>query len=642
MLTLEQFQTQHFMLNAQEKRLLKNCVAGEWYVIHQVRPEKAIKRGKNSNVIRMEFIRWLALGGDTQYPLHALGIRLMGAWLEGVLNLHGATIRSDLLFLNCYVAQASDFESMRLDGSLIISGSLFLKGLRADRAKIAGSFFLRENDQNRFESQGEIRLVNATIEGNFDCSGAQLNGSNGQDALIADGAKIAGDMIINAKGQHRFESRGAIRLLGAIIKGNLDCCGAQLNGYDGQNALIADGANIAGAVFLSRQDLHRFESQGEIRFVGATIGRDLACIGAQLKGFDGQSALSAEGAEIVGSVFLRGDFKSDGTLSFISTHIAGVFQLRAGQAVSGIDLSHATIGFLQSKPTAWGKHIVLDGLVYGSLREAHWQAIDYLDWLNKQTSADLGFEKVESFKPQPWHQLIGVLLKMGHQDIATEISIAYEKHRYTIGKVGAYQVLGDVDGKTSFMLPVTHFFKRANQSIAKFFHATFGLLAGYGYKPLRLLWWMLFVWLFSAAMYFCAAYHGIFTPSDPLVFQNVNYEHDCRSFDMDGTARTIHNQDEHGVTHNWYTCGELMGEYTTFSPVAYSLDVILPLVDLGQEKTWGVYIESPAANGAVELLTHWSWNHAARLLVWFEVLFGWMASLMLVAVLTGLTERERS
>ena len=642
MLTLEQFQTQHFMLNAQEKRLLKSCVAGELCVIHQVRPEKAIKRGKNSNVIRMAFIRWLALGGDTQYPLHAHGVQLMGAWLEGVLDLYGATIQSDLVFPSCYINQAPNFRNMRLDGSLILSGSFLSEGLGADGVEITGDVFLRAIDQHRFESHGEIRFLGARIGGDLSCTGAQLKARDGLNTLSADRAEIAGSVFLRVQGQHRFESHGEIRFLGARIGGDLSCTGAQLKARDGLNTLSADRAEIAGSVFLRVQGQHSFESQGEIRFLGATLGGNLECDGAQLKASDGQNALSADRAEIAGHVFLIGDLSCKGSLTFISTDVAGVFALITTVPVNAIDLSHAKLGFLQSQPQAWGLDIVLDGLEYGAFRELNWQSAHYIEWLKKQTRGDLGLESLHSFKPQPWHQLIGVLRKMGHQDIATEISVAYEKHRYAIDKVGAYQVLGGVDGKTSFMLQVTHFLKRANQKIAKFFHATFGLLAGYGYKPLRLLWWMLFVWLFSAAMYFCAAYHGIFTPSDPLVFQNVNYELDCRSFDMDGTARTIHNQDEHGVTHNWYTCGKLMGEYTTFSPVAYSLDVILPLVDLGQEKTWGVYIESPAANGAVELLTHWSWNHTARLLVWFEVLFGWMASLMLVAVLTGLTERERS
>ena len=201
---------------------------------------------------------------------------------------------------------------------------------------------------------------------------------------------------------------------------------------------------------------------------------------------------------------------------------------------------------------------------------------------------------------------------MGHSDTANEIAIAFEQHRYALGKV-SYP--------------------------ARLPHKIFGWVACYGYKPMRLVGWMLSVWLSFAALYWVAAYQGVFAPSDPLVFQNAEYE-TCRTINTNGIydRNVINNTIE--VSRNWYTCAALKGEYTTFSPLAYSLDAILPLVDLGQEKTWGVYIETPKANAIGEFF-QFPLNHWIRLLVWFEILFGWMASLILVAVLTGLTDRTK-
>ncbi|MCX7326536.1 MAG: hypothetical protein NTZ14_19435, partial [Hyphomicrobiales bacterium] len=146
---------------------------------------------------------------------------------------------------------------------------------------------------------------------------------------------------------------------------------------------------------------------------------------------------------------------------------------------------------------------------------------------------------------------------------------------------------------------------------------------------------------------------------------------------------------------NWYYCADLPGEYTTFQPFLYSLDLILPLVELQQDKDWSPIIPTPnrvmwavevtpaaavpapaaetAAQGATpdakpetqttpapaamqdvpapllsqlagffgELFTSWSWEQAARVVMWFQILFGWVSSLLLVAVLTGLTNREK-
>ena len=63
-----------------------------------------------------------------------------------------------------------------------------------------------------------------------------------------------------------------------------------------------------------------------------------------------------------------------------------------------------------------------------------------------------------------------------------------------------------------------------------------------------------------------------------------------------------------------------------FQPVVYSLDVIIPLVDLGQEKYW-----MPNHNKNFGKLTSW--------LVVFLKLSGWILSTLLVSASTGLIRR---
>uniref|UniRef100_UPI00404844E9 hypothetical protein n=1 Tax=Aliarcobacter sp. TaxID=2321116 RepID=UPI00404844E9 len=63
----------------------------------------------------------------------------------------------------------------------------------------------------------------------------------------------------------------------------------------------------------------------------------------------------------------------------------------------------------------------------------------------------------------------------------------------------------------------------------------------------------------------------------------------------------------------------------------YSLDVILPIVDLQVEKDWGQYVSSN--NGTLNDFTRW--------LMCFEILFGWIYSLILVAILSGLAKNEK-
>jgi hypothetical protein len=103
--------------------------------------------------------------------------------------------------------------------------------------------------------------------------------------------------------------------------------------------------------------------------------------------------------------------------------------------------------------------------------------------------------------------------------------------------------------------------------------------------------------------------------------------------------KTLKEKGERFFPGNWYLCPRLREEYTGFSPLAYSLDVLLPLVDLQQQKDWGPLIPTPKANPWDEFRED-GIKHLTRLVIWFQTLFGWVASLLLVAIVSGLTKRR--
>jgi hypothetical protein len=78
---------------------------------------------------------------------------------------------------------------------------------------------------------------------------------------------------------------------------------------------------------------------------------------------------------------------------------------------------------------------------------------------------------------------------------------------------------------------------------------------------------------------------------------------------------------------------DVPAEYTTFNGFSYSLDLILPLVDLQQERDWApVVVDEDNRYVLLGSLT--------RLLMWLEILFGWGMSLLLVAVLGNLVKKD--
>jgi hypothetical protein len=117
-----------------------------------------------ANTIRPALIRFLALGGDQNVPVHERGLRVVGAFIGGGgkhvdlegLNLHGSPCFWKSRFDKRIILMDATGGSLRFDGSI-------LQALSADRLRLTGSLFL-----NEVRCTEDIRLVGAQIQGNFE------------------------------------------------------------------------------------------------------------------------------------------------------------------------------------------------------------------------------------------------------------------------------------------------------------------------------------------------------------------------------------------------------------------------------------------------------------------------------------------
>jgi sRNA-binding regulator protein Hfq len=595
------------------------------------------------------------------------------------LSFDGAKISGSVFLNNGFQATgAVRFFGAAINGMLSCNGGQFKpkKGdaLSFDRAKISGDVFL----DGGFQATGAVGLPGAVIDGSLECRGGQFKPKHG-DALSFDGAKISGDVHLRGKfratglvrllgaeiagslvckggrfkpkdgcallfngarifgGVHLtdiFRARGEVQFLGAVISGNLSCRRGQFKPNNG-DAVSFDGTKISGNVFLN----NGFHATGEVRFLGAEIGGNLECDEGRFEHPAGR-ALNFENAKIVGSAFLRNGLQAQGDVVLSSAEIGDGLDLSGSMIIglldarhaivqhqfkltyllkklSGANLRHMQCGSLLDDKTSWGKNNHLNGFTYRSLdHDAPMKPKFRIKWLEKQ-ARDTG-----SYRPQPWRQLQKTLMAMGHDAEAREIGIAHEEFRY------ANRIVGQLPPKPTL-------YDKLSAPLTRGLHRIYGALAGYGYKPLKLVLFSVGIWFICSWVYWFSALAGYLGPTNPIVFQNPKYgykEKNC-----------IYERQEFCISvplDNWYWLPSLPAEYTTFSPMAYSLDLILPLVDLGQEKDWGVLVPTPKKVPVEEIL-HFSWGHILRLIVWFEILWGWVASLMLVAVISGLVRNTR-
>lgn len=289
-------------LSDAEKDLVAQCAKGDICSLGSERPEE----GTDANTVRAGLIRFLALGGDAEHPVHERGVQLEGAWVTERLDLSNCEVKIRLALWRCHFAEEINVRNANLN-SLYLNGSAIQKFI-ADGVKVAGDVFLRNN----FSAKGEVRLHSASIGGDLDCSDGSFENAN-SIALQADGIKVIGD--VNLK--HNFSTKGEVRLLGASIGGDLTCSGGTFDNAAG-NSLSADRIIVAGGVFLNAG----FSSNGEVRLLGARIGSNFDCSGGSFQNAN-NDALSIDLITVGGNVYLNDKFSADGKVSLISANIGG-------------------------------------------------------------------------------------------------------------------------------------------------------------------------------------------------------------------------------------------------------------------------------------------------------------------------------
>ncbi len=491
--------------------------------------------------LRAEFLAFLARGGSDRGHAQGRRIEVLGAWVQGHFSVQGTSIPVSLWLFRCVFDHAPVFDGARLAGSVGFPDCA-LPGLRAQGCIIAGSLTLNSG----CSVLGEVRLARSAILRDLNCERAHLGGgfdspAAGQRPLVADGLRVGGDVLIG-KG---FEAAGEVRFFGARIEGDLRATGARLHGgvdADGARhvALNLDRVHVAGSVFLD----NGFSAAGTVRFQRARIGGDLDATGAAF--------------DVVGDATW-----SDGAALWMDgARVHGVLRLQRLQtALLGASLVDARVGTLADDASTWGQRHRLDGFRYARLGDGAPTDADFRrGWLTRQRPSHLDAD----FRPDPWRQVIKVLRRMGHSGEAATLALGRENWLRRIGRIGADA-------------------PRGLRWLPRLGHCVFGWVAGYGYRPLRLLAAMVAVWLVCAWVYQFGSAQGAMAPVNPLLF---------------------------------------------------SLERLLPLLDLWQRHA----VTATPTNGA-HLASEWA--AVVHGVVVLEATLGWAACLTLIATLAGWVDRDR-
>ncbi|WP_406398166.1 hypothetical protein [Streptomyces uncialis] len=508
-------------------------------------------------------------------------LRLIGATITGVLRLPYASIQIPMAFVDCRFEEAVELS----DASLLavdFTGSS-LPGLRADRLKAEGDLVLVR------VISGVVSLFRADVIGDVWLNGAELSSDGAGYALRAPQLRIGGGLYaqsikatggLNLWGAQAFTieltggilssgRHAALHCDGLRITQDLRCAGLSVDG----GSISLFGAEIGGQCWFNNAEVRNLTGWAvtapSVRVGGGVYGRNMAAHG----GINLFAATIGESLELSGCTLTSNRHHA---LRAPGAHVEGNLDLDGGATIAGgITLPRAQIkGTLRLSDSTFAEtsSINLQNATVGTLNVTPLKSLPSVLDLR---AAAIG--RIDD-SPTSWPPQIE-LEALTYQDLHPVLpadqrlawlnrSNSYNPQSYEY-LAAHYRQIGHDDDARSVQLARHRKRRSSARPSARLWGYLEDITVGYGYRPGRALI-SLFVLTSVVAALFAAVPPRPARPNGPA-----------------------------------------------FQSFVFSLDLILPILDLGQEKAF-----VPTGN------TSW--------VAWASTMAGW---LLATTVIAGLTRR---
>jgi hypothetical protein len=398
-----------------------------------------------------------------------------------------------------------------------------------------------------------LTLIRCAIPEGIDFSNASLAGIELRRSVTG---PIMGDSSrIKGDLALHFGHYGALSLFRAAIGGDLDCSGADFTGSGVADTISGQESSIGGDASF----VQNFTTDGVLYFRLARVGRSLSFNHARFVGAS-ETGLDAERAAIAGPLYW--------------VDIAHTPQTK-------LDLENASVASLFDDRASWPApgNLDLDGFTYNEFGgDSPADSAARLQWLALQPGG---------YRPQPFAELAKALKQSGRTEGEVEVLIAQRIAQRQTGRLSM---------------------------AARAWNLLLEGTIGYGYRPLRALWWISGFVLVGAMLFGWGYRAGVMAPSEPDA-----YEVYAR-----GGRPPVH--------------------YPHFNAFVYSLENFLPVVDLHMGNHWRPNVRERVVMDpkSGEWMTE-SASMSGRLLrgyLWFHILAGWTLTPLMFAGLSGLIRVE--
>lgn len=452
--------------------------------------------------------------------------------------------------------------------------------LHASRIIVDGSIFLREG----FRSIGGVAFDLARIGGYFDCRDAKITANAVNDGPARHGKSLAAQGI-DIKGSVKLNNStfdGEVNFSAAKIGMEFNASGSHF--YSDREALNVESAHVSSSVCLNR-----ITATGTVRLTNLYSGHNVWCENMTLTGMPDDIdhkpyALRGDAMKVVDGFFFysRREFPDSATNNSTSKSYK-----YCDPKISGcVCLSHAAIGQLNDGDCLWPADYRLDHFTYNTFGSfADTSLPQRITWVSNESG--------EEFHQQPYEHLAYVFRQKGLNEYVKAILIRKRDERAKVSK--------------------TNWISRIPHVLLKY-------IIAYGYRPYRIIWFLLGLALLGWITFAWANRLGHMVPSRDSIYANECYLSPITSRDCQGWIEIT---SETAVPDN----------YPELVPLVYAIESTIPIVHLGQTDYW-----RPAYDTSDALWSQAGWYFIVY--QWIHIVLGWVLSTVAVAGLTGLARRE--
>jgi hypothetical protein len=426
----------------------------------------------------------------------------------------------------------------QLGAQLTMEGaSLDNKGnsaLTADRVSIAGGFVMVD-----CAVFGQLRLAGAHLAGQFNATDVTLE--NADVVFAGDGLQVREDFFLTSSSSSKTcQTTGEVRLVGARVDGQLNIHGATLAvpRETVKPALNLEGAQVGQGVFCRPTGSTPTEVVGELRLTRARIDAHVTLESVRLQN-DNRIALNGKGLVAETDVILGGVV--NGAITLDGSCVRGDFSclIELSGSPGKINLSDASFGSLgmecRGEPEIDLRRAEVG--VLHPITSAQGHPRTHLEGCTYRALAPSDRNLTDVEKRLDW--------------------IAADPDGYSSQSYEQLRTIYRQTGFESGARKVGIFSQQQRQKNANPFERAgsriVGATVGYGYRPSQALLWLIAVIAVGALLFGC-----LFSSGKP------------------GSGADL-------------TSLRPAKEEASLEPIAYTIDLLIPGVDLGQQSAWDAH-----------------------------------------------------